>query len=188
MRTKDMLPFHGAIACDIPMADGRSISVFLWDSTPTACAAFTQLWIVEPDGRRRCFIDPIAAREVFEIYHHFDSVVGDRIVKSWDENGRLCLTLEQSGLRVVLQTATPFAVRLINRLLQTPLAALFARRGKTDTGMAYHSQPRRIESVVSAALETKDGAKTSMRPDARAFVSRCTHFLQPPSASCADVG
>lgn len=178
MHTKDMLAFQGLIGCDIPLEDGRQVSVLLWDSTPTAFPSFSQLWIAERDGKRRCFIDPIGAKEVFDIYHHFDAVLGEKITSSWEGADRLTITLAQSGLRLVLHTQTPVAVRVINRLLHTPLAPIFARRGKTDTGMAYHSRPHRIAALTAATLETKDGARTALRPNGRGFLSWCTHYLQ----------
>ncbi len=174
----NMLPFKGMLCINIPMNNGFNISLLNWESTPTKYNAFSQIWIENEEHRKTCYIDPGEAREIFNIYHHFDEVIPAKLYWNWNNNNELEITIENKNIKINITVYQTIIERLINIVLKTYLKVIFKHLGKTETNMSFCHQPHKIKSIKSAAIDLGGNETATLKADGRCLMSWCTHYLE----------
>lgn len=193
---QELLPFRGLICGGLYFADGRCLSLLSWEQAPVEPSSFSQVWVVEPDGRTTCYIDP-AAESVFRFYHAFDKVIGAEVQVNHSLPELLTARVRavDMAIDVEVRLAYPRAVRAANAVLKTALRGILRSRGVTDTGRRYVHQPTRLAAVEGARATIEGQALGPLTPPPasmrvggsvvprRPVVSFCTHYLEACGAA-----
>lgn len=184
-------PFPGRFVPGLCFESGHCLWLLAFAETPTRFGAYTELWVVTPDGERVLYTDPGDAAEEVLHYHDFDRTESANIacdgspaaldVEMEADDGTV---LEVSG--AVGQTA---GTRVLNAVIaMTPGPVLRSRpgtwvstatlnglvnanglrvAGRTETGRRYRLDPDRIH-VIPDASATHDGTDLgAVRPPGR---------------------
>lgn len=80
--TAELQRFHARVSPGICFDSGHCFWLFKWDQTPTSLGAYSDVWIITPDGDRLLYADPPEAGLFVEKYHDFDRTNGATII--WD--------------------------------------------------------------------------------------------------------
>jgi hypothetical protein len=189
---RDFMPFRGFICSGLYFSSGQCVSLLHWDSAPVE-PVFSEIWITGRDIGSTCYLDPLAASDVFNFYHKFDHVIGAQIDLKWSTPEILIVRVSAQAVSLDLEirVGVPLIVRCANGLLRTAARTLLISRGTTETGKRYLHQPHRL-AAVEGAHATLNGSSLGLltRPPAslrvggsvvhdRPMLSFCTHYLEP---------
>lgn len=166
--------FHGWFSPGICFDSGHCIWVFKWEHTPTSLGAYSDVWVITPDGDRLLYADPPEAGPFVEKYHDFHRTYGASI--TWDRvdddavefhlDGDDDTTLEfraelgaSPATRVLtaISRLTPRAVlrtSIGQTLSNLSLASLMDVNGLKVAGTTETREPYRFEADRLRAIET----------------------------------
>jgi hypothetical protein len=172
--------------------DECCIFVLKWTNSPAPHKEVAQIWMLERDGRKTCYLAPGEAEGFFRHYHTFDTVVPAQIDIS-ESDGSMHVRALVKGT-VVLTLVAGFRASLkwgiVNFLLRHGNQARFGKQGRTETGRFYHTLPKKIVplSVERADFEghrlkiaTKPQPWVTIgdgTPAKEPLIVYCTHLLE----------
>ena len=187
-------PFHGFLTPGICFASGHCVWLLHFSSTPTAIAAYDEVWIITPDGERLLYVDPIEAGPYVETYHEFDRVIG--ATTTWNEAGtdgvevhleaedgttldlradlgastgtRLLTTITSLTPQPILRTSVGEAIsNLTFGLLMDSNGLKVA--GKTDTREPYRVEADSLHVVTNASANLNEEDLGAVQPPTRSI-------------------
>jgi hypothetical protein len=167
------------------------IYVLEWSDTPAPHKKITQVWIVEHDGKKTCYIAPGEAQGFFRKYHCFDEVFPAQIDIAKNHKGMEVRVLANGTavLTLTMRFKTSLRWGAMNFLLRHSNPERFGKQGQTETGRFYHTIPKKIVSVSVEEAELngnrmKTVSKTQQQvsigdgtPSKTPLVVYCSHFL-----------
>ena len=129
--------------------DECTIFVLKWLDNPPPHREITEVWLIEHDRRKTCYIAPGEAEGFFRKYHTFDEVLPAQIDIS-ESDGRMDLRVLVHGRTVLMLTMrfrTSLRWRLLNFALRHTNPKRFGKQGRTETGLFYHTIPKKIVPI-----------------------------------------
>lgn len=186
-----MIAFEGFLVPGLSFED-CCIWVLSWSDTPTPYKNMREVWVLRDDGRKTCYIDPGEAAAIFRKYHDFDEVVPANIAISPTDRG-IHVDVVVQGKRMVvlgLKCKTSLKYRILNLLMRCSNPERLGTKGKTETGMWFHTVPKRLVPVSVEKAEI-DGTrltgigkpKTNLalgdgKPSDVPLIIHCRHLVQ----------
>ena len=170
--------------------ENSSIWVLDWFDTPTGHKKMTEVWILNYDGQKTCYIDPEEAIPVLEKYHSFHQIIPAKI-KIVETSTGLTINIDQSEQEVLslnLEFKTSLKFRLINWFIAH--CKQISEKGQTENGKAFQNIPHRLLAISvkkaiyqgrelqvipnpKIAFELGDG-----KPTNTPIINYCTHMLE----------
>lgn len=150
-----MQPFRGYMIPGLYFESDYCLYVLRWEETPTQIKKMTQIWVITPDNKKICYIDPVEGIPVFNKYHLFDEVTGAQINIQEDRNyiKIRCRTSNEEILSADIQPEVTLENRIVNLLLNIKYTKkLLITNGKTETGKAFSNEPVRIVTIADAKV------------------------------------
>jgi hypothetical protein len=168
--------YSGALIAGVYFSRGYSVSSNYFTTVPSGIDPFVDVRVITPEGERILYCDPEEAIESVTWYHDFDKTVGgditrdvtaaDRAHVSLDADDGTKLELDISfgqtvGTRIlnVMSALTPKSIsrtRLGAKIGTTALNTLLDAdgmkvAGRTETGVRYRSEAKRIYRITDAS-------------------------------------
>lgn len=167
--------FTGTFVPGLCFESGHCFWFLAFTDTPTRFDAYTELWIITPDGERVLYTDPEPATEEVQKYHDFDQVNGATI--SCDiAHSRFGVTMEATDgtdLELTASAGQTIETRILNTVIAlTPDAILQSSTGttvstrslnllldanglkvagRTETDRRYRLDAERIQQITDAS-------------------------------------
>lgn len=172
--------FTGTFVPGLCFESGHCFWLLAFTDTPTRFDAYTELWIITPDGERVLYTDPEPATQEVRKYHDFDRVNGATISCdiSQDRFGATLEATDGTELELTAAAGQTIGTRLLNTVIAlTPDAILQSRMGttvstlslnlllnanmlrvagRTETDRRYRLDAERIHQITDASA-TLDG-------------------------------
>lgn len=172
--------FPGTFVPGLCFESGHCFWLLSFTDTPTRFDAYTELWIITPEGERVLYTDPEPAAEEVQKYHDFDQVNGATITCDISDN-RVDVSMEaidETELELTAVAGQTIGTRILNTVIAlTPDVILQSRMGttvstlslnflldanglkvagRTETDRRYRLDATRIQQITDAS-GTLDG-------------------------------
>lgn len=172
--------FTGTFVPGLCFESGHCFWLLAFTDTPTRFNAYTELWIITPDGERVLYTDPGPAAAEVQKYHDFDEVNGASITCDLSDN-RVSVSMEAidgTELELTAAAGQTLGTRILNTVIGlTPDAILQSNigtavstlslnllvaanglkvAGRTETNRRYRLDAERIHQITDAS-GTLDG-------------------------------
>ncbi|PXV68077.1 hypothetical protein CLV62_102108 [Dysgonomonas alginatilytica] len=187
----ELLPFKGHMIPGLKFKE-YCVWVLNWSDTPNTFKRMTEIWILEYDGKKVCYLSPYESKSVFQKYHRFDEIIEADINISETNDGITIHvnTEEKETLLLNLKFKKSLKYYFINFFIQHGNKNKIGEKGKTETGAFYHNIP---EKIISIAVDKAEFNGNSMKlinklhlkldlGDGQAskdpIINYCTHMLE----------
>lgn len=147
--------FKGYMIPGLYFESDYCIYILRWKESPVQIKEMTQIWLITPDNKKICYIDPAEGIPVFNKYHLFDEVTGAQINIQEDRNHIKiqCRTNNEEILTADIEAEVTLENRIVNLLLNIKYTKkLLITKGNTETGKAFSNEPVRIVSIGDAKV------------------------------------
>lgn len=145
-----MISFTGYIVPGIYFDSDYCLCVYRWKDSSIQIKQMTEIWIIEPDGKKICYIDTKEGMPFVNTYHSFDEIIdadisvveNHKLIKlSVCKNSNQILQLKINLKMTVANLAANFLLRRNNQK--------FITEGKTETGKKFINKPQSILKVTN---------------------------------------
>jgi hypothetical protein len=152
-----MMTFEGFMIPGLYLENGYGIWVYCWKDSSIQIKHMSEVWIVEPNNRKICYIDPQEGIPLFNVYHTFDEVL-DAEIHVEEKNKTITIHVSKNGyviLHVNIDTKMTLENRIINLILSTKIKKGISLKGKTETGKTFINFPNKIMKIDHANVYYK---------------------------------
>lgn len=158
--TDQLQRFSGKICPGICFASGHCFWLFNWDRTPTSVGAYSDIWIITPEGDRYLYADPPEVGPLVETWHDFDRTEGASITWNRFDDDGIDLSLEgEDGTSLTLsgEFGSSAATRLLNAISSiTPKAVLRTSVGQMMSNLSLASAMDVNGMKIAGVTETRE--------------------------------
>lgn len=127
------------------------ICIYHWPTCSSQLKQLSEIWLIEPNGKKICYISPKEGVSFFNNYHTFDEVTDAAIDISETNNTIKMSTCKNDNeiIRLDIHLKKTFNDVIANLFLTLNNKA-FITEGKTETGKLYRNIPKRIITISHA--------------------------------------
>lgn len=149
-----MVSFKGFMIPGLYLESDYCILFYRWKGSPISAKQLSEVWIIHPDNKKVCYIDPKEGIPIFNKYHTFDEVSEAKISIEEKENYLNVLVYENNIkiLQIEIKTKSTFESSIINFLLKFSKSEKLYKKGRTETGKEFINKPERIDKISDAKV------------------------------------
>lgn len=187
-----MVTLKGFMIPGLYLQSDHCVYLYNWTDSSAPVKRMTEVWIIGPDYKKTCFIDPKEGISFFNKYHSFDNVIESRI-DIVENCNNFNISVHENGinrLQIEINAKISFENRIINFLLKSKNKEKLVKKGKTETGKEFINLPSKIMQItnVKAVLDSVNLGKLikprrmikigSSEISVKPIINYCTHNLE----------
>jgi len=171
-------PFRGFLIPGMYFSTGYCLMPLNFSSTPTNLGAYSEIWLITPEGKRILYVDPEAAGDIVCTFHHCHEVVAASLDWEWSTPEKLHIGMEAKNsstldMQVILGSSLGTGVLnavikfVPQKLMMTRTVMAFSEiclnmllglgglkiAGRFETGKAYVNQAEHLAVVKEATAK-----------------------------------
>ncbi len=139
---------RGFMVQGIHLDTGYYLGFMSWEDNPTQASHISELWVFDPEGKRKCYFSPVSEVDFFSKYYNFDEVIGAEINEKW---------LKENLLQINVVAVDGVEYEIIIEMTEWHKWQGITIEGETETGKTYIHEPDKVALCTDVVVKMDGG-------------------------------